>query len=182
MRRNKKIVLTISGLAGSGKSSAAKALAKKFRLRHVSAGDTFRALAKERKMDLIQLGRYVEKHPQFDKTIDKLMLAEARKGGVIVDGRAQGFLTKKAGIEALRVFLTVDPKVAAKRVAKRDGISPAKALSLSRLREKEVALRLKGLYDLDTSDPSYYDVVIQTDDYSNDEVVALISALLKYGN
>lgn len=174
-------VIVLGGLAGSGKSSASALLSKRFKLRRVSAGDIFRKIAKERQMDLIQLGRYAEAHPTFDKMLDKRMMAEARKGRVILDGRASAFLSKKAGIPALRVFLSVDPKVSARRVAKRDGITVAKALKASRLRELEIARRLKTLYGLDTSDTSAYDAVIETDGYSPEEVVELIAQLVTYG-
>lgn len=175
------MVIILGGLAGSGKSTASAALARMFKLRRVSAGDIFRKIAKERNMDLIALGRYAEKHPTFDKVLDKRLLAEAKKGRVILDGRAAAFLSKKAGIKALRVFLSVDPKVSAKRVAVRDGVSVAKALKSSRLREQEIARRLKALYGLDTSDTTAYDAVIETDGYSPKEVVKLIAQLVMYG-
>jgi len=155
-------------------------IAKRFKLKHVSAGDQFRAVAKERGMDLIDLGRYAAKHPEFDKELDRRVMAQAKKGGVVLDGRASAYLAKKLRIPALKVFLTVDPKVSAKRVAKRDGISVAKALSGSRQREREIAKRLKTLYGLDTSSTAYYDAVIQTDRYSPEEVLELIASLVNY--
>ena len=42
---SKKPVVIICGLAGSGKSTAAAAIARRFKLAHVSAGDTFRPSA-----------------------------------------------------------------------------------------------------------------------------------------
>ncbi len=178
----RKPTIILCGLAGSGKSTAATALSQELGLPHLSAGDIFRQIAKERGMDLIALGRYAAKHPEFDSKIDDRLVAAAKKGGVIIDGRATAYLTRKKRIPALRVFLTVDPIVSARRVAKRDGISVAKALSMSRLREREVARRLKALHGLDTSDASYYDVVIQTDAYASSEVVEIISHLSRYGN
>ncbi len=177
---SKKPVIIICGLAGSGKSTAAAAIAKRFRLRHVSAGDQFRAVAKERKMSLIDLGRYAAKHPEFDKELDRRMMAEARKGGVVMDGRASAYLARKLRIPALKVFLTVDPKESARRVAKRDGISMAKALRMSSQREREIRVRLKTLYGLDTSSTAYYDAVIQTDRYTPKEVSDLIASLVTY--
>jgi cytidylate kinase len=171
----------LGGLAGSGKSTVSAALSKIYGLRRVSAGDIFRAIAKERKTDLIAFGRYAEKHPQIDKEIDKRLLEEAKKGDVILDGRAVAYLSKKARIPALRIFLGVGEKQSAKRVAKRDGITPKKALAYSRLREREIARRLKSLYGLDTSDTSNYDVCIQTDGYTPKEVIGLIAQLVKYG-
>lgn len=176
----RKPVVIICGLAGSGKSTAAEMVAKRFKLAHVSAGDQFRKIAKERKMSLIDLGRYAEKHPSFDKELDRRVMARARKGGVVLDGRASAYLARRMRIPALKVFLTVDPKVSARRVAKRDGVPVAKALKMSAQREREIARRLKTLYGLDTSSSAYYDAVIQTDRYTPREVVELIASLIAY--
>ena len=179
-RSKRRPVVIICGLAGSGKSTAAEMIARRFRLAHVSAGDQFRAIAKERKMNLIELGRHAARHPEFDKELDRRVMARARKGGVVLDGRASAFLAGKMRIPALKIFLTVDPRVSARRVAKRDGISVAAALKASRQREREIAKRLKALYGLDTSSTAYYDAVIQTDRYRPEEVLELISSLVKY--
>lgn len=179
MSRGKRLVIIVCGLAGSGKSTTAKRLAKRFKLAHVSAGDLFREVAKERKLSLIDMGRYAARHPEFDQELDDLMMARARKGGVVIDGRAAAYLSSKRRIPALKVFLSVDPLVSAKRVAKRDGLSVKAALRASRQREREVARRLKRLYGLDTGGTSYYDAVIQTDDYRPEEVVELISKLVR---
>ena len=177
---SKKPVIIICGLAGSGKSTAATMIAKRFRLAHVSAGDQFRAVAKERKMSLIDLGRYAAKHPAFDKELDRRMMAAAKKGGVVLDGRASAYLAKKLRLTALKIFLTVDPKESARRVAARDGISVAKALNMSAQREREIRTRLRTLYGLDTSSTAYYDAVIQTDRYTPKEVSDLIASLVTY--
>lgn len=179
-RGRRKPVVIICGLAGSGKSTAAAMVAKRFKLKHVSAGDQFRAIAKERGLNLIELGRYAAKHPEFDKELDRRVMGQARKGGVVLDGRASAYLAGKMRIPALKIFLTVDPRVSAKRVSKRDGISVAKALSGSRQREREIAKRLKTLYGLDTSSTAYYDAVIQTDNYRPEEVLSLIASLVNY--
>lgn len=155
-------------------------VAKRFKLTHVSAGDQFRKIAKERRMNLIDLGRYAAKHPEFDMELDRRVMSRARKGGVVLDGRAAAYLARKMRLPALKIFLDVDPRVSAKRVAKRDGIAVAKALATTSQREKEIAKRLKTLYGLDTSSTAYYDAVIQTDRYSPDEVLELIASLVNY--
>lgn len=182
-RSTKKTELTIvlGGLAGSGKSTAAKMLAKKFNLRRLSAGDIFRKMAKEEGLDLIEFGRMCEKHPEIDKKIDLRMLDEAKQGNVVLDGRATASLTKKYRIPALRIWLAVNPKISAERVSKRDNQPVREALLKSAKREKEVKKRLKLLWGVDTKDTSYYDAVIQTDDYSPKEVVDIIAKLVRYG-
>lgn len=175
------LTILLGGLAGSGKSTTAKALAKRFKLRHVSAGDMTRIVAKEMGMNLIELGRHREKNPNLDKVLDNKLMDEAKKGNVIVDGRTLAYLATKRRIPGLKVFLAVDPKVSAARVAKRDGIARKKALQISSKREREIDRRLRKLWGVDTSDTSYYDVVIQTDDYSPKEVVDIISQIVRYG-
>lgn len=179
-RSAKHPAIVIGGLAGSGKSTIANALAKIFGLRHVSAGDAFRALAKKRGMELLEFGRYSDQHLKINRDLDWWLVREAKKGNVIVDGRSTAYLTKKAGIPALRIFLATSPKVSAKRIAVRDGTTPKKALAYSRLREKEIAARLKKLYGLDTSDASNYDVTVQTDGFTPKEVVGLVAQLVRY--
>jgi cytidylate kinase len=173
-------VVIICGPAGSGKSTVATLVAKRFKLTHVSAGDQFRKVAKERGMNLIDLGRYAAKHPDFDKELDHRVMSQAKKGGAVLDGRAAAYLARKMRIPALKIYLSVDPKVSAKRVSKRDGITVPQALATSRLREKEIAKRLKTLYGLDTSSTAYYDAVIQTDLYRPEEVLELIASLVTY--
>lgn len=176
-----KPTIVLGGLAGSGKSTTARMLAKRFGLRRVSAGDMFRAMAKEEGLDLIAFGRRCGKHPEIDKALDERMVAEARKGGAVLDGRATAFLTRKRRIPALRIWLAVDPKVSARRVAGRDRLTVKEALRKSAKREREVAKRLKLLWGVDTADTSYYDAVIQTDDYTPKEVVDIIAQLVRYG-
>jgi len=180
-RRSEKPTIVLGGLAGSGKSTTAKLLAKRFALRRVSAGDMFRAMAKEKRMDLIEFGRLCEKKTSIDKALDLRMIDEAKRGGAVLDGRATAFLTRKRKIPALRIWLAVDPEVSAKRVAKRDKLTAKAALLKSAKREREVAKRLKLLWGVDTTDTSYYDAVIQTDDYSPKEVVDIIAQLVRYG-
>lgn len=132
-------------------------------------------------MGLIELGRYAERHPEFDREIDERLVAEARKGGVILDGRATCHLLKKRRIPAICVWLAADPAVSARRIAKRDGLTVKEALAKSRLREAEVARRLKALWGVDTKDVSLYDAVIETDDYTPKEVADLITELVRYG-
>ena len=182
MSKRKKPLVIICGLAGSGKSTAATTIAKRFKLKHLSAGDHVRSLAKKLKMNLIEWGRYAEKHPNIDKEIDYSIMQRAKKGGFVLDGRTFAYLAKKMKIPAVKVFLNVDPNVSAVRVAKRDGISVATALKASRQREREIARRLRALYGLDTSSTAYYDAVIQTDRYAPHEVAELIASLVIYGN
>ena len=49
--------ITISGKAGSGKSTVAKLLSEKLNLRHYSIGDLMRAIADEKGLNLLELNK-----------------------------------------------------------------------------------------------------------------------------
>jgi len=65
------MIITISGKAGSGKSTVAKQLAKKLNLKHYSIGDIMRKLAKEKNISLNELSKLAEKDKTIDLTLDK---------------------------------------------------------------------------------------------------------------
>ena len=64
------MIIAISGLHGTGKSTIAKKIAEKLGIRHYSTGDAFRELAEEMNMTLEEFTAYVEKNPEIDKKLD----------------------------------------------------------------------------------------------------------------
>ena len=65
------MIITISGKAGSGKSTVAKEIARKLELKHYSIGDLMRQMAKEKNISLSELGELAEKDDSIDKELDK---------------------------------------------------------------------------------------------------------------
>jgi cytidylate kinase len=65
------MLITISGPAGSGKSTAAAALAEALDYDHVSGGDIFRELADERDMTPLELNKAAEEDDQIDRDLDR---------------------------------------------------------------------------------------------------------------
>lgn len=146
----KKIVVCISGMAGTGKSTLAKKLAQKYKLRYYSGGDALKALAKEEGYNPFTRGWWEspeglnflkkrEVNPQFDKTVDDKLLQYAEQGNVILDSWAMPWLLKTG----FKIWLAASEEKRARRIAKRDGISVENALQV--LREKEA--RTKAIYE-----------------------------------
>lgn len=146
----KKIVVCISGMAGTGKSTLAKKLAEKYRLRYYSGGDALRELAKEEGYNPFTRGWWEspeglsflkkrESNPQFDKTVDEKLLQYAQQGNVILDSWAMPWLLKTG----FKIWLAASEEKRARRIAKRDGISLEDARQV--LREKEA--RTKAIYE-----------------------------------
>ncbi|MEJ5327580.1 MAG: cytidylate kinase family protein [Candidatus Bathyarchaeia archaeon] len=145
----KKIVVCISGMAGTGKSTLAKKLAQKYQLRYYSGGDALKELAKEEGYNPFTRGWWEspeglsflkkrESNPQFDKTVDDKLLQYAHQGNVILDSWAMPWLLKTG----FKIWLAASEEKRARRIAKRDGMSVENALQV--LREKEA--RTKAIY------------------------------------
>ena len=108
--------ITISGKAGSGKSTVAKMLSERLNLRHYSIGDLMRAMAKEKKMSLLEFNKIAEKNKSIDFELDnKLKELGKAKDNFVVDGRLTAFFIPNA--EA-RVFLDANDEVRAERILK----------------------------------------------------------------
>ena len=108
--------ITISGKAGSGKSTVAKLLSEKLKLRHYSIGDLMRAMASDKKMSLIELNKLAEKDKSIDFELDdRLKKLGKAKDNFVVDGRLTAFFIPNAEV---RVFLDTDDKVRAERILK----------------------------------------------------------------
>ncbi|MFN4133455.1 MAG: (d)CMP kinase [Candidatus Hadarchaeales archaeon] len=165
------VVVTISGLHGAGKTTAAKHLAKKFRLEYVCAGDVFRQMAKERGLTLEEFSKVAERNPHIDMMIDRRTARMAKKGNVLIDGRLAGWMAKKAD---LRILLTAPIDVRVKRIVGREKRRFREVYGETEAREKSEAERFRKFYRIDVNDYSNFDIVINTARLSVHEVAKIL--------
>ncbi len=170
------MIITISGLIGSGKTTVAKAIAKRYNLRHISAGEAFRELAKERGLDLLEFSKLAEKDKNIDIELDKKIVELAKAGNAVIDGRLSGWLIKDAD---LRVFLKAPLEVRAERVCKRENKEYDKALKEIIEREKSEAKRYKEIYGIDIKNLEIYDIVLNTALWKAEDVVEIIATAIE---
>ncbi|WP_456474518.1 (d)CMP kinase [Candidatus Pyrohabitans sp.] len=166
------MIVTVSGPIGSGKTTVARALASRFNLRHVSAGEVFRALAKERGMTLAEFSRYAEEHHEVDRLVDERQVELAKSGDAVVDGRLTAWLLPEAEI---KIWLKAPLEVRAERVARREGIEYERALEETKMREESEARRYREIYGIRIEDLSPYDIVLNTGLYEAEDVIEIIS-------
>jgi cytidylate kinase len=174
--------VTLSGLAGSGKTTVAQIVAKSLHLPHVSSGMVFRDMAKEKNMDLEKFGDYVSKHPEIDKEIDDRQLALARKGNVILEGRLSGWVVHNNNVGAVKIWLDASLETRVKRIVGREKKSYEKALSETGTRESCEIQRYKKQYDINLMDLSIYDVVVDTEKWDQHQVSDIVIESLGRNN
>ncbi|MCX8170465.1 MAG: cytidylate kinase family protein [Candidatus Bathyarchaeota archaeon] len=184
----KKIVICISGLAGSGKSTVARRIAEHFNLKYYSGGDALRSIALEMGYRISDRGwwetregmRFLEerlRNLELDRLVDERMLKLAEEGNVVLDSWTMPWLLKHAD---LKVWLDASEEVRAQRISKRDGISFEEALKRMREREtrtKEIYRVLYGFRLGEDFEP--FHVILNVDNLNQDEVFKALCIVIE---
>ena len=167
--------ITISGPPGSGKTTVAKILAKKLGFNLISGGDIFREMAKEHNMDIMEFSKYAENNWDIDREIDKRLVELAKKNdNVIIDSRLSGWLAYLNGIPAFKVYVKASLPVRVERIWKREGGELEKIRKETIYREKSEKLRYKEIYNIDFEDLSIYDLIVESDNLTPEEIAKII--------
>jgi cytidylate kinase len=170
--RAMKRVVTVGGLHGTGKSSEADAIAKKFDLKRMSAGVVFRQLAKDRNLTLEEFSRVAEGNEDIDRLIDDKLREEAENGNAVIDGQLAAWM---AGDNAdLKILLIASTENRIRRISERDGTDFEYARRETITREGSEKARYLEYYGVDISDHTVYDLIINTDKYDLEEVIAIV--------
>jgi cytidylate kinase len=168
------MIITISGLPGSGKTTVARMAAKRMGFSHYSAGDMRGRMAMERGLTIDQLNEIGKKEEWTDKDVDKVIEdLGKKKDNIVVDGWvAFRFIPR-----SVKIFLYVDLKVGAKRIfmnqrkdEERKG-SVREIYEMIRKRVKESNERYKKHYGIDFLDGKNYDHIIDTTHLHIEQVV-----------
>ncbi|WP_297419385.1 (d)CMP kinase [Thermococcus sp.] len=171
------LVITVSGLAGSGTTTLCRNLAKHYNFKHIYAGLIFRQMAKETGMTLQEFQEYAELHPEVDREVDRRQIEAANECNVVIEGRLAGWMVKEAD---LRIWLDAPIMERAKRVARREGISIEEAFVQIAEREKGNRKRYLNLYGIDIDDKSIYDLIINTAHWNPEGVFAIVKAAIDH--
>jgi predicted cytidylate kinase len=157
------VLITISGLPGSGKTTVARLVADELGLEHVYAGNIFRQQAAAHGLSLEEYLRRAETDPSIDRELDRRMQERAARGDAVLEGRLAAFMAEQAGVPALRVFLDASEEVRAERITGREGGQATQRLRETQAREASDRKRYRDLYGVDYHDKDRYDLVIDTD-------------------
>lgn len=166
--------ITISGKAGSGKSTVAKLLSEKLNLKHYSIGDLMRAMAIEKGISLLEVNKMAEKDISIDSELDdKLKELGRTKDNFVVDGRLTAFFIPNAEI---RVFLDADDKTRASRILnenrnQEESRNIKDTMINIKNREESEKKRYKKFYGIDYLDKKLYNLIIDTTNLTPIQVV-----------
>ncbi|PSP66997.1 cytidylate kinase [Halobacteriales archaeon QS_1_69_70] len=155
------MLVTISGPAGSGKSTAAAALAEALDYDHVSGGDIFRDLAVERGITPLELNKLAEDDDEIDRDLDRRLrgIAETRDE-VVLESRLAGWM---AGEHAdFRIWLDAPLSVRARRIADREDKPVEVAREETSERRDSEARRYREYYGIEVEELGIYDLSVNT--------------------
>lgn len=157
------MLLTVSGLPGSGTTTISRLLSEHYGVEIISSGEIFRQLARERGMSLSEFGAMAEADPSIDLEIDRNQKEIAHThDNIILESRLAGHMAE--GIpDVLKVCIKAPRLVRARRIKKREKVTSFdEVLEKTVEREKSEGLRYKKYYDIDIDDLSIYDIVIDS--------------------
>jgi CMP/dCMP kinase len=175
---NKKTVICISGMAGTGKSTLSKKIAQKYNLKYFSGGDALKALAKEEGYTVSDEGwwespeglKFLQKRvndPKFDKAVDDKLLEYAEQGNVLLDSWTMPWLVKSG----FKIWLLASLEKRAARVAVRDKMTVAQAFKVLEEKEAHTKAIYKEVYGFVLGeDFAPFDLVLDTDNLNAQQV------------
>ena len=168
--------ILLSGLSGTGSTTAAKRVAADFNLAYLYGGQIFRNLAVERGISLEELAESLEHDPEAEREIDRRLVAAGMNDNVLIEGRTIGWIFPPE-VPSVRIWLLCDLSERLRRVQAREH-HPRSAENLLR-REASDNRRYGELYGIEEDDFSPFDLVIDTTTMPVDEVVARIESFVR---
>ena len=163
--------IILCGMPAVGKTTVAKIIASKLRLKLVGGGDILKEIAVEEGYNAVgddwwdtsEGMRFMQERAgssEFDKEVDRRLLAKANKGDVVMTSYTLPWLSK-AGV---KVWLSGTERSRAERMAKRDSSSPEECAKVIEARDRENYALYKKLYGIDFGkDLAPFSIVVGTD-------------------
>lgn len=180
--------ITITGDLGSGKSTVCRLLKDTLGFNVESSGSIFRDIAMQKGLSVAELNAQINASLDTAHEVDDLIDNRTKELAkletpVLIDSRMGWFFVPNS----YKVFITVDPVVAAKRIyndAKRAGSehysSEAECLEKVLARRNSEKERFLKLYGVDYTDWSNYDLVIDSTEVSAESIARAVSRASYY--
>jgi cytidylate kinase len=180
-------IICVCGMAGSGKSTVAKRVAKEYKLKYFSGGDALMALAIEEGYSPLERGWWEskeglsflerrEKDPQFDKAVDKKLLEVAEEGNVVLDSWTMPWLLKKG----FKIWLEASVEKRAERIAGRDKMSCKEALKALKSKESQTKAIYRKMYGFGLGeDLEPFNFILDTENLGPSQVFQILHLVIE---
>lgn len=166
----------LSGLSGTGSTTAAKLIAADLNLTYYYGGQMFRDLAVERGVSLEELAQSLETDRETEREIDRRLIGIGlNNDDVLIESRTMGWIFPRS-VDSCRVWLTCDLEERLNRVEGREHHARSRDNLL--LREGSDNVRYAALYGINPNDFSPFDLVLDTTDLRVEQVVESIEGFL----
>lgn len=171
------MIISISGLPGSGKSTVAKLLAEKLDFERIYMGAILRKIADQKGITILELMKEAQTDSSIDEEIDKMVTDYGiTKDNFLIESRTAFHFIPNS----FKVYIKVDFAEGAKRIfkdlEKEERKEEEKAKSAGELEKKlkERAdvdrMRYQKYYGVDFMDESNYDLVVNSTGLTPEEV------------
>jgi len=158
--------VAISGKSGCGNTTVSTLVAD--RMNYDLINFTFRTLAKEKGIEFWQFCSMAETDDEIDKELDNRQVEMALKAkNCVLGSRLAIWMLESAD---LKVYLSASMEVRAMRIQKRERGSFHQRLKETKMRDEKDTARYKRIYNIDNTDSSVADLVLNTDDLEPIEV------------
>ena len=185
-QNNKEMVLCISGMAGSGKSTLSKRLAEVYKLEYHSGGDALKRLAYDMGYKTQSRGWWESdegisflqkraKNLNLDLKIDSMMIKWGKQGGVVLDSWVISWIFK----DGFKIWLEASKETRTKRIAERDNISFADAKKFLQSKERRTKLIFKKLYGFSLGENfEPFNLILDVNILSSEEVFQVVNSVI----
>ncbi len=161
--------ITVSGHIGSGKTTVSLILSKLTSFKVYSGGYFFRKMSEDMDISLEEMNIMAEKDSKLDVTLNNLIEEFLKNNdNVIVESRLAGWIAHSSNIPAFKVFLDASREVRINRVSIREHDKEIAQRVV--LREESENFRFREYFQFFMDDKSIYDVVMNTELGSADEI------------
>lgn len=165
--------ITIFGLAGTGKTTTAKMIAKKLNCEFVSTGNIFRKIAEDMGLTLGEFEELTKSDEKYDRELDEIRVTEYGKNNknFVMESRLAWYFIP----DSIKIHLYCDEDERLRRVAQREHKDIQIVRQETEHRESTIFGKYKKLYGIeDINNPNNFDLNIDTTHNNASKVVEII--------
>lgn len=167
------MIIAVWGLTGAGKNTLGELLAEKLGYRVVSP--TFKDIAKEEGVSLMEFQKMAEKDPRIDRKFDEVLKKEAGKGNCVVTTWLGPWMVDAD----VRIKIFAPEKTRAERIAGRDKMSRERALKHLHERDENNRERYQSVYGIDITNEDIFDACFNSGIHPPEKLLEMSLAVIK---